>query len=103
MDMIIRMYPIGGLRSTLVACVENRSKKGQKAHSPGQRPGYSEQAIYALKGQKHCSPLGLLPLQARDTSLVTQGVALGYGLIGLSGRYRVIADNHFDYNLATCG
>ena len=26
--------------------------KGQRAHSPGQRPGYDEAMNYALKGQK---------------------------------------------------
>ena len=86
MDMIIRMYPIGGLRLTLVACVENRSKKGQKAHSPRQRPGYSERATYLKKGQKHCSVLGFCPyfVGVGCATAFTQGVALGYGLAGLS-------------------
>ena len=38
--MFIRMYPIDGL-------------KGQRALSPGHRPGLKSGATFALKGQKH--------------------------------------------------
>ncbi len=42
-----------GLRSAQGdACVEQRSKKGQQALSPGQRPGYKDVGKFALKGQK---------------------------------------------------
>jgi len=72
--MIIRNHPIDGL-------------KGQQAHSPGQRPGYVGQATYALKGQKPYIEAMLLPLQGVGcASFVTQGAALGYALVGLSGR-----------------
>ena len=47
------MCPIGGL-------------KGQQANSPGQRPGYGEQTMFALKGQKLCFLLRLLPFQGVD-------------------------------------
>ena len=33
-------------------CVEQRSKKGQQALSPGHRPGYKGMGKFALKGQK---------------------------------------------------
>ena len=52
MDMIIRMYPIGGL-------------KGQKAHSPGQRPGYSEQTIYVKERAKALLPVRAFALAGR--------------------------------------
>ena len=73
-DMINRMYLTNGL-------------KGQQANSPGHRPGYRGHAASALKGQKHCSLLGFCPFRARVvTRPSTQGVALGYVLIALSGR-----------------
>ena len=37
--------------------------KGQRANSPGQRPGYRDAVKFALKGQKPtCAALLLLPL-----------------------------------------
>ena len=51
------MNPTGGL-------------KGQKAHSPGQRPGYREQAAHALKGQKH-GFLNSRTLKAIGAALIT--------------------------------
>ena len=76
--MIIRMYLTNGL-------------KGQQAHSPGQRPGYGERVIVALKGQKPWTeampPTHSFALTGRGCALMpTQGAALGYGLSGLSGR-----------------
>ena len=52
--MIIRMYLIDGL-------------KGQQANSPGHRPGYGESVMLALKGQKHCFLLRLLPFQGVES------------------------------------
>ena len=92
------MYPIGGLRSTLVACVENRSKKGQQAHSPRQRPGYVGQTAYVKERAKALLRVRAFALTGVGCATAfTQGVALSYGLAGLSGHYRVIADNHSDY------
>ena len=62
--------------------------KGQKAGSPGQRPGWSDGGKYALKGQKHWYSDNAFALSGRWLhSPITQGVALGYLLSGLSGRY----------------
>ena len=36
----------------------------------------------------------LLPLQGVSAAPFPQGDALGYELVGLSGRYRIHADNH---------
>ncbi len=72
--MIIRMYLIDGLRSAQGdACVEQRSKKGQQANSPGHRPGYGESVMLALKGQKHCFLLRLLPFQGVDYASLYPG------------------------------
>ena len=93
--MIIRMYATDGL-------------KGQQAHSPGHRPGYSGQVVFALKGQKRFSwasssavtyegdavYAGFCPYRACLSHGFSQGDALGYVLIAPSGRYRVHADNH---------
>ena len=61
-----------------------------KVHSPGQRPGWVQPTMFALKGQKYKNTgdeeITLLPLQGADTiHQVTQGVALGYGLLPLRG------------------
>ena len=61
--------------------------KGQKADSPGQRPGEMKWRGNALKGQKlyqlrYAFALTGRRLHAPDT----QGAALGYRLVGLSGR-----------------
>ncbi len=65
--------------------------KGQQAHSPGQRPGYRGRATVALKGQKPWTeaspPTNSFALSGRGCApMPTQGDALGYVLIGLSGR-----------------
>ena len=41
----------------------NSAPKGQKANSPGHRPGYKDAVRFALKGQKPCLVFMLLPLQ----------------------------------------
>ena len=61
--------------------------KGQQSNSPGHRPGYGESGAIALKGQKHCWRYSAFALSGRSTAtMFTQGVALGYELLGLSGR-----------------
>ena len=61
--------------------------KGQKAISPGQRPGCKKVGIFALKGQKHYIADSAFALTGRWLrTTLTQGVALGWGLSGLSGR-----------------
>jgi hypothetical protein len=61
--------------------------KGQQAHSPGQRPGSKEVSIFALQGQKPICRIVAFALAGRWLrTFLTQGVALGYELIGLSGR-----------------
>ena len=61
--------------------------KGQKALSPGQRPGCKGMSIFALKGQKHNVADSAFALSGRWLrTTLTQGVALGWGLSGLSGR-----------------
>jgi len=61
--------------------------KGQKAASPGQRPGCKELSIFALKGQKLSCGIDAFALTGRWLrTTLTQGVALGWGLSGLSGR-----------------
>ncbi len=42
------MFTQNGLRSNLFACVEQRSKKGQQAVSPGQHPGYDDRVIATI-------------------------------------------------------
>ena len=42
--------------------------KGQKATSPGHRPGYEECVTTALQGQKLLYVITLLPLQGEETS-----------------------------------
>ena len=65
----------------------NSAPKGQKANSPGHRPGYKDAVRFALKGQKpyHVFHAFALTGRRKHTTL-TQGVALGWGLTGLSGR-----------------
>ena len=61
--------------------------KGQQALSPGQRPGCKEAGKFALKGQKRCFLIRLLPFQGvAYAAAYTQGAALGWWLIALSGR-----------------
>ncbi|MBR1933571.1 MAG: hypothetical protein IJ841_07785 [Prevotella sp.] len=61
--------------------------KGQKAPSPGQRPGYKGVCEYALKGQKHTYRIHAFALSGRSLcNPFTQGAALGWELSGLSGR-----------------
>ena len=61
--------------------------KGQQALSPGQRPGYQQTPTFALKGQKPYESDMLLPFQGEGViTVLTQGDALGYGLITPSGR-----------------
>ena len=61
-----------------------------KVHSPGHRPGWFDRSKCALKGQKYKNTddeeKTLLPLQGANTiRQVTQGDALGYGLLPLRG------------------
>ena len=61
--------------------------KGQKADSPGHRPGCKEMSIFALKGQKNNVADSAFALSGRWLrTTLTQGAALGYRLVGLSGR-----------------
>ena len=61
--------------------------KGQKANSPGHRPGYKDVIRFALKGQKPCLVFHAFALTGRRMhTTLTQGVALGWELTGLSGR-----------------
>ena len=67
--------------------------KGQKALSPGHRPGYNDEGKLALKGQKPFLSIMLLPLAGCWLhTTFTQGVALGYVLSGLSGRFAELAE-----------
>ena len=61
--------------------------KGQKALSPGHRPGGKDVGTFALKGQKPYRAyyaFALTGRRLRTTS--TQGDARGWELIGLTGR-----------------
>ena len=61
--------------------------KGQKATSLGQRPGCKEGSRFALKGQKLSCGIVAFALTGRWLrTTLTQGVALGWWLSGLSGR-----------------
>ena len=63
--------------------------KAQRDHSPGQRPGNTYESIMNALKEQHTHELihTLLPIQGvSPTLLYTQGVALGYKLIGLSAR-----------------
>jgi len=52
--------------------------KGQKALSPGHRPGYKDVGKLALKGQKLTSRIVAFALLGRRIcTALTQGVALG--------------------------
>ena len=66
------------------------ASKGQRAHSPGQRPGYDEVMKCALKGQKRLYKrlhANAFAPSGRTSSLHhTQGDALGYVLVAPSGR-----------------
>ena len=65
--------------------------KGQKALSPGHRPGCKEVSIFALKGQKLTCSIHAFALTGRWLrTTLTQGVALGWGLSGLSGRLAML-------------
>ena len=58
--------------------------KGQKAPSPGQRPGYKGTGKFALKGQKPYLVHDAFALAGRWLRITfTQGVALGWELSGL--------------------
>ena len=61
--------------------------KGQKALSPGHRPGCKDVGKFALKGQKPYLVHYAFALTGRRLrTTLTQGDALGYGLIAPSGR-----------------
>lgn len=80
--------------------------KGQQEHSPGQRPGYCGHETFAQKGQKYWRRCSSFALSGRWLlTPFTQGVALGWQLAGLSGRFRQIADNHthFSFSLPVTG
>jgi hypothetical protein len=65
--------------------------KGQKALSPGQRPGCKEGSRFALKGQKLTCSISAFALTGRWLrTTLTQGVALGWWLSGLSGRLAML-------------
>jgi hypothetical protein len=62
--------------------------KGQRAPSPGHRPGYREVWKFALKGQKlKYDRKAFAPSGRRLRTTFTQGFALGWELSGLSGRF----------------
>ena len=61
--------------------------KEQRAPSPGQHPGYKGVKDKHPIGAKALSCCWAFALTGRERGArFTQGVALGYGLIGLSGR-----------------
>ena len=65
----------------------NSAPEGQKANSPGQRPGYKDAVRIALKGQKPYLFLHAFALSGRGLhTTFTQGDALGCAITGLSGR-----------------
>ena len=69
--MSMWMVAIGGL-------------KGQQAYSPGQRPGYgNDPVMVAPQGQKQLTTNNAFALSGRNNriALITQGVALGWGLL----------------------
>ena len=67
--------------------LSNSAPKGQKANSPGHRPGYKDAVRFALKGQKPYFVFHAFALTGRRMhTTLTQGVTLGCVLIGLSGR-----------------
>ena len=62
--------------------------KGQRANSPGQRPGYQDNPEnIAPQGQKQLTPQSAFALTGRHkyASSFTQGVALGCELLPLRG------------------
>ena len=62
--------------------------KGQRANSPGQRPGYRDNPEkIAPQGQKQLTPQSAFALTGRHkyVSSFTQGVALGWWLLPLRG------------------
>ena len=66
----------------------NSAPEGQKANSPGQRPGNDGGSKYALKRQKLHRVFMLMPFRGVGYTLhFTQGDALGCELTGLSGRF----------------
>ena len=70
----------------------NSAPKGQKANSPGHRPGYRDMVRLALKGQKPYLVFHAFALTGRKLQTIfTQGVALGWELTGLSGRIYKLA------------
>jgi len=70
----------------------NSAPKGQKANSPGHRPGDKDLIRFALKGQKPYLAFRAFALTGRRLrTAFTQGVALGWGLTGLSGRICMLA------------
>ena len=70
----------------------NSAPKGQKANSPGHRPGYKDVIRFALKGQKPYLAFHAFALTGRRLrTTFTQGVALGWMLTGLSGRIYKLA------------
>ena len=69
--MSMWMVAIGGL-------------KGQQAYSPGQRTGYgNDPVMVAPQGQKQLTTNNAFALSGRNNriALITQGVALGWGLL----------------------
>ena len=66
--------------------------KGQRVHSPGQRPGCKDARKVALKGQKHgWTEEGFCPFRAHIPMLVyPQGVALGCALLPLWGAFPIV-------------
>ena len=75
MNILLNSAPKGQKANSLIMGLleGNIAPKGQQANSPGHRPGYEDAVRFALKGR-------------RKHTTLTQGVALGWELTGLSGR-----------------
>ena len=70
------------------------------ALSPGHRPVDSWlMFFFALKGQKHCLEIGLLPLQGEitPTPCPPKALPLGWELVGLAGR--CLQNEHINHGL----
>ena len=86
-SQVMKTLRRNGLRSTSGRLLPKGRKKGQKALSPGHHPGCKEVSRFALKGQKNTYRIVAFALTGRRLRIVlTQGDALGYRLVGLSGR-----------------
>ena len=60
--------------------------KGQKALSPGHRPGYQQMPTFALKGQKPYESDMLLPFQGEvDITVLPRALPWAMGILPLRG------------------